>query len=47
MFLPAGSGFLVRKGQTLTMRYRLVNNGPATETRGASALVYFVPVAGN
>jgi hypothetical protein len=44
---PAGTGYLLRKGQTLTLRYRLVNMGPAGETKGAGALVYFVPVEGN
>lgn len=44
---PAGTGYLLRKGQTLTLRYHLVNMGPAGETKGAGALVYFVPVEGN
>ena len=36
-----------KPGQALTLRYRLVNMGPAGETKGAGALVYFVPVEGN
>jgi len=44
---PAGTGYLLRKGEKLTLRYRLVNLGPAGETKGAGALVYFVPVEGN
>lgn len=44
---PAGTGYLLRKGQKLTLRYRLANLGPAGETKGAGALVYFVPVEGN
>jgi len=44
---PGGTGYLLRKGQALTLRYRLVNMGPAGETKGAGALVYFVPVEGN
>jgi hypothetical protein len=44
---PGGTGYLLRKGQPLTLRYRLVNMGPAGETKGAGALVYFVPVDGN
>ena len=46
-FFPAGSGYLVRKGQRLTLRFTLANSGPAAESRGAGALLYFVPVAGN
>ena len=44
---PAGTGYLLRRGEKLTLRYRLVNMGPAGETRGAGALIYFVPVQGN
>jgi len=44
---PGGTGYLLRKGERLTLRYRLVNMGPAGETKGAGALVYFVPVEGN
>lgn len=44
---PAGTGYLLRKGEKLTLRYRLENMGPAGETKGAGAVVYFVPVEGN
>ena len=44
---PGGTGYLLRKGEKLTLRYRLVNLGPPGETKGAGALVYFVPVEGN
>lgn len=44
---PGGTGYVLRKGEPLTLRYRLVNMGPAGETKGAGALVYFVPVEGN
>jgi hypothetical protein len=47
VFFPEGSGYLVRKGQTLTVRYSLHNTGPAADSRGARVLLYFVPVAGN
>ncbi len=46
-FFQNGSAYLLRKGQTLTLRYALTNTGPPGETRGAGALVYFVPVEGN
>ena len=39
--------WLLRKGERLTLRYQLSNLGPAGETKGAGALVYFVPVQGN
>jgi len=44
---PAGTGYLLRKGEKLTLRYRLENMGPAGETKGAGAVVYFVPLEGN
>ena len=44
---PAGTGYRLRKGEALTLRYRLVNMGPPGETKGAGALVYLVPVEGN
>ena len=44
---PGGTGYLLRKGERLSLRYRLANLGPAGETKGAGALVYFVPVEGN
>lgn len=43
-FLPSGNGFLVRKGETLTLRLQMLNSGPDGETRGARALIYFHPV---
>ena len=46
-FFPAGSGYVVRKGQRLTLTFSLTNSGPAAESRGAWVLLYFVPVAGN
>jgi hypothetical protein len=44
---PAGAGYRVRKGEALTLVFRLTNFGPPGETHGASALLYFVPVEGN
>lgn len=46
-FFQNGAGFLLRQGDKLTLRYRLTNTGPPGQTRGAGALVYFVPVEGN
>lgn len=43
-FLPSGTGFLVRKGETVTLRLQMLNSGPDGETRGARALIYFHPV---
>ena len=43
-FLPSGTGFLVRKGETVTLRLQMLNTGPDGETRGARALIYFHPV---
>lgn len=46
--LPTNTGFLVLKGEGLVLRYRITNRGTEPfETQGATALVYFVPVAGN
>jgi hypothetical protein len=46
--LPPQTGFLVRKGDRLMLRYRITNQGATSfHTNGATALVYFVPVAGN
>lgn len=44
-FLPAGSGFLVRKGEPVTLQLAVHNSGADGETRGARALIYFYPVA--
>jgi hypothetical protein len=46
-FFQSGTAFLVRKGEPVTLRFRLTNAGAPGETHGASALVYFVPVEGN
>jgi hypothetical protein len=46
--LPANTGFRVQKGERLVLRYRITNTGTESfETKGATALVYFVPVVGN
>lgn len=45
LFMPAGTGYLIRKGEPVTLRLRLDNLGPDGETRGARALIYFHPVA--
>ena len=46
--LPAGTGYLVRAGRPLTLRYRVTNEGASAFTsRGAAALLYFVPAEGN
>lgn len=44
-FLPAGTGFLVRKGASVSLRLQMINSGADGETRGARALIYFHPVA--
>jgi hypothetical protein len=44
VFFPAGTGFLVRKGDSLRLQLRMVNSGPDGETKGARALIYFHPV---
>jgi hypothetical protein len=44
---PEATGYRVRKGEKLTLAFRLTNGGPPGETHGASVLIYFVPVAGN
>jgi hypothetical protein len=44
-FFPAGSGFLVRKGEMVRLQLRMKNSGPDGETLGARALIYFHPVA--
>lgn len=45
VFMPAGTGYLIHKGEPVTLRLRLDNLGPDGETRGARALIYFHPVA--
>jgi len=47
VFFPSGSGYRLRKGERLTLRLALTNSGPPAESRGARALIYFVPVAGS
>jgi hypothetical protein len=44
---PAGTAYRVRKGEALTLVFRVTNGGPPGETHGASVLLYFVPVEGN
>jgi hypothetical protein len=46
-FFAGGTGFRVRKGEPLTLHYRVLNTGGDGQTMGASAVVYFVPVEGN
>jgi hypothetical protein len=46
-FFPTGGAYRVRKNQKVKLLYAITNTGPAGETRGAGALVYFVPVEGN
>src|SRR5262249_332112 len=46
-FFQNGAAYLVRKGQPIRIRYRVLNTGPPGSTRGASALVSFIPAAGN
>lgn len=43
-FLPSGTGFLIRKGETVKLRLQMNNSGPDGETKGARALIYFHPV---
>lgn len=46
--LPPGTGYLLPQGRKLTFRYRITNAGSGSfETKGATALVNFVPVEGN
>jgi hypothetical protein len=44
VFFPSGTGFLVRRGETLTLRLQVSNSGAAGTTKGARVLVYFHPV---
>jgi len=44
VFLPSGTGFLVRKGEPVKLRLQINNSGPDGESRGARALIYFHPV---
>jgi hypothetical protein len=46
--LPAGTGFRAMRGHPLRFRCQVGNSGSRTlETRGATALLYFVPMEGN
>jgi hypothetical protein len=44
-FMPAGTGYLVRKGEIVKLRLQINNSGPDGESRGAKALVYFHPLS--
>jgi hypothetical protein len=44
---PPGTGFLLKKGQQLAATFRIGNSGPDSQTHGAVAYIYFVPVQGN
>lgn len=46
-YAAPGTGFLVKKGSVVKLRYRLNNGGPDSMTLGGVALIYFVPAAGN
>ncbi len=46
-FFQNGSAYRIRKGQTVKLLYAVMNTGPAGETRGAGALLYFVEAEGN
>lgn len=45
IFLPSGTGYLVRKSEPVRLRLQINNSGPEGETGGARALIYFHPVA--
>ncbi len=45
VFLPSGTGYLVRKGEIVKLRLQINNSGPDGESGGARALIYFHPVA--
>jgi hypothetical protein len=44
-FLPAGTGYLVKKGEIVKLRLQISNSGPDGQSGGAHALIYFHPVA--
>jgi hypothetical protein len=46
-FLPGGAGYRVRPVDKVRLLYVVTNTGPPGDTRGAGALIYFVPVEGN
>ena len=46
--LPSGTGYKVLKGRKLSFRYRITNMGSAPfDSRGATSLLYFLPVEGH
>ena len=47
VLLPPGTGYRLPANEPLTLRVSVTNSGPAGETAGTEALVYFVPVQGN
>ena len=46
-YAAPGTGFLVKKGSVVKLRYRINNGGPDSMTLGGVALIYFVPAVGN
>jgi hypothetical protein len=46
-FFQNSGAYYVRPPQTVKLMYVVTNTGPPGETRGAGALVYFVPADGN
>ena len=46
-FFQNSGAYRIRRGQTVKLVYAVTNTGPGGETRGAGALLYFVPVEGN
>jgi hypothetical protein len=46
-YAAPGTGFLVKKGAPVKLRFRVNNGGPDSQTLGGVALIYFVPAAGN
>jgi hypothetical protein len=46
-FYGEGAGYRVPAGEAVTLRLTMTNTGAPGQTRGAEALLYFVPVEGN
>ena len=46
-YAAPGTGFLVRRGSAVKLRFRINNGRPDSSTQGGVALIYLVPVAGN
>jgi hypothetical protein len=44
---PAGTGYLVRRGEAVKLWLRMTNTGPAGETHASRAFLYFEPVEGS